>query len=117
MLDAGQTEEAPLAFAFSPELQNSVQTNELQDFNKCPKAECLHCVSLNGIICILSNNKLADHTRFGQSIMFKPCFICLAALTFIWLQEKHTFLKCALILSSYPLNICTETPGMYRVMG
>jgi len=27
-----QTEEAPLAFAFSPQLQNSVQASKLQDF-------------------------------------------------------------------------------------
>lgn len=67
MLDKGQTEEAPLAFAFSPELQNSVQASKLQDFTNVLKYRVLsQCISLNRTICILSNKNLAEPARFRQ---------------------------------------------------
>ena len=63
----GQTEEALLAFPFSPELQNSVQASELQDFTNVLKHRVLsQCISLNGSICIPSNKKLAEPERFRQ---------------------------------------------------
>lgn len=67
VLDKGQTEEAQLAFAFSPELENSVQASELQDSTNVLKYRVLSlCISLNGTICILSNKKLAQPARFRQ---------------------------------------------------
>lgn len=58
VVDEGQTEEALLAFAFPPELQNSVQASKLQDFTNILKYRVLsQCISLNGTICILRNKK------------------------------------------------------------
>lgn len=103
MLGKIQAEEAPLVFAFYSELQNSVQASKRQDFTKVLK----HVFHLNRNI----NKKQAETARIRQkgfspqntysilltikqSIMFKPCLICLGELTLGWLQEKQICKMC-----------------------
>jgi len=81
----------------------------------------LQRISVKGTVCILSNTKLAEPAEIRQESFSSQSYYCLQQKTEHRVQTMFClavltlmFVKCAFTISSYFLNLWTETPAVHK---